>query len=106
LLDCGAPHAAAGVGGVDSWGARPLPQHLPTLDVPRAWAFRLKVFGLGGCGQAEAQALATQALATQASSPGPPRKGAAAYAGDAGAGAERNMARVAELARKAPREEP
>jgi len=53
-LDCGAPGAAAGVGGIDSWGARPLPQHMPDLEEPRRWAFRLRPFAfLGAAGKTE-----------------------------------------------------
>ena len=39
-------HAQMGVGGIDSWGARPLPQRMPTSD-PVTWSFRLKGFGPG-----------------------------------------------------------
>lgn len=36
--------AMAGVGGIDSWGNLPLPQHLLSLDQPVEWAFALRPF--------------------------------------------------------------
>jgi hypothetical protein len=36
--------AMAGVGGIDSWGNLPLPQHLLNLDQPVEWAFALRPF--------------------------------------------------------------
>jgi hypothetical protein len=64
-LDCGNPGASAGVGGVDSWGARPLPHHMPSLNSPQSWAFRLRPFGGG---PAVAKVAATTASAAFASS--------------------------------------
>jgi len=37
--------AHAGVGGIDSWGSQPLPQHRISLDEPIEWAFALCPFG-------------------------------------------------------------
>ena len=39
--------AHAGVGGIDSWGSQPLPQHRLSFDEPIEWAFVLKPFGEG-----------------------------------------------------------
>lgn len=48
-VDCGAPGAACGVGGVDSWGAKPMAPHRPRLPPEgQSWAFRLRAFGAQG----------------------------------------------------------
>lgn len=64
-VDCGAPGAACGVGGVDSWGAKPMAQHLPSLPRQgRSWAFRLRAFhapgasGVGDSNEVDLGALA------------------------------------------------
>jgi len=36
--------AHAGVGGIDSWGARPLPQHQIAMEQPLEWAFALRPY--------------------------------------------------------------
>lgn len=36
--------AHAGVGGIDSWGSQPLPQHRLSLEQPVEWAFALRPF--------------------------------------------------------------
>ena len=65
-VDCGAPGAACGVGGVDSWGAKPMAQHLPSLPPQgRSWAFRLRAFGapLGTDGDSSGDEIDLGALA-------------------------------------------